>query len=272
MRTRFALLRKLHQAGINPINAYLAEEAECPKRFPVFIRIADDHLGSLSDLIWDQSALDAAIEAAVVGGFPRSTILIVEYAAQPIRPGVFRKSSVYRVGDQFIPDIWWYETSWDIKGDRDELADEGLYKEELQMMRENSFAKNAVTAFALANIDYGRLDFGLVDGRPCIYEINTYPTLYGPRRHPIPERVESINLRWARLLGAFRAIDTEADCSQELVEVAGMSIKALTEANAVSPALRFHHLRLSQEHARRGNLSAALESGRGSSCRQSEQR
>ena len=262
VRTRFALLRKLHQAGLNPINAYLAEAGECPKRFPVFIRIADDHRGSLSDLLSDQSALDVAIEAAVVAGFPRATILIVEYAAQPIRPGVFRKSSVYRVGDEFIPDIWWYDTSWDIKGDRDGLADEELYREELHMMRENSFAKDVAGAFALANIDYGRLDFGLVDGRPCIYEINTYPTLYGPRRHPIPERVESINLRWARLLAAFRAIDTEASSSQQLVEVAGTSVVALTDAQAVWPALRFHHLRLSQEHARRGNLSAALESAR----------
>ena len=259
VRTRSSLLRKLHQEGINPINAYRADDAECPKRFPVFIRIADDHRGSLSDLICDQVALDAAIEAAVVDGFPRSTILIVEYAAQPIRPGVFRKSSVYRVGDQFIPDIWWYDTSWDIKGDRDGLAEEGLYKEELQMMREYSFAKEIVDAFGIANIDYGRLDFGSVDGKPCIYEINTYPTLYGPRPHPIRERAESINLRWTRLLAAFHAIDTEAPASQESVDVAGISVEALTKANAVSSALRFHHLRLSQEHARRGNLSAALE-------------
>src|SRR5665811_477238 len=116
-RTRFALLRNLHRAGINPINVYLADEGAIPSRFPVFIRVADDHSGSLSELIWDQSALDSVIEAAVLAGYPRSSIIITEYATEPVRPGVFRKSSVYRVGDQLIPDIWWYGTNWQVKGD-----------------------------------------------------------------------------------------------------------------------------------------------------------
>ena len=259
VRTRFALLRALHRAGLNPINAYPAEEGAQSARFPVFIRIADAHDGPLSDLLWDQSALDAAIEAAVVAGFPRSTILIVEFAAQPIRPGVFRKSSVYRVGDRFISDIWWYGTHWGVKGDRDGLADQELYKGELQMMRESPYVQDLAGVFALANIDYGRLDFGLVDESPCVFEINTSPELFGPRHHPIPERVESINLRWTELLAAFHEIDTELGTSQELVEVAGTSIEALQGAGVISSALYLHDLRLSKEHAKRGNLSAALE-------------
>ena len=58
VRARFALLRALHQVGINPINAYLADEGARPKQFPVFIRIVNAHnCGPLSDLVWDQSAL-----------------------------------------------------------------------------------------------------------------------------------------------------------------------------------------------------------------------
>ena len=258
--TRFALLRQLHESGLNPINAYLAAEGSKQWRFPVFIRMADGHDGPLSDLIWDQPELDLAIEAAVVAGFPRSTILIVEYAAQTIRSGVFRKSSVYRIGDHFVSDIWWYGTSWAVKGDRDGLADQELYDEELKMMHDNSYVGAVEAAFALANIEYGRLDFGLVDGSACVYEINTNPTLFGPRSHPIPERVESLKLRWARLIAAFHAIDTESKGSRELIAVAGSSIEALTEANRVFPSLRFNHLRLSQEHDRRGDLSAALDS------------
>ena len=94
-----------------------------------------------------------------MAGFPRSTILIVEYAAQSISPGIFRKGSVYRVGDRFVPDIWWYSKSWYVTGDRDGLVDEELYQEELRMMHDNRFAKDVADAFALANIDYGRMDF-----------------------------------------------------------------------------------------------------------------
>src|SRR5262245_3435604 len=118
VRTRFALLRGLYRSGLNPINAYSAEEDNRPTRYPVFIRIGDGHDGTLTGLLWDQSELDLAIEAAIVAGFPQSRILIIEYAAQPIRPGVFRKSSVYRVGDYFITDICWHDTFWEVKSDR----------------------------------------------------------------------------------------------------------------------------------------------------------
>ena len=259
VRTRFALLRALHESGLNPINAYPAEEGSRPERFPVFIRIADAHEGPLSGLIWDQATLDDAIEAAVVAGVPRSTILTVEYAAQPIRPGVFRKSSFYRVGDHYISDVSWYGKTWRIKGDRDGLADPELYAKELQLMRENPYGKDLARVFDLANIDYGRLDFGVIDERPCVYEINTNPELFGPRFHPVAERAEGIGLRWAKLLAAFHAIDTKPDPSQKKVEVGGTSLDALQEAGAISPALFLHDLRLSQEHARRGNLSAALQ-------------
>jgi hypothetical protein len=111
VRTRFALLRGLYRVGLNPINAYLVEENLAP-RFPVFIRVADRHDSPLSDLIYDQAELDRAISAATVAGVPRSTILIVEYAAEPIRPGVFRKSSVFRIGDHLVRDVNWHGSSW----------------------------------------------------------------------------------------------------------------------------------------------------------------
>ena len=32
--------------------------------------------------------------------------------------------------------------------------------------------------FAIARIDYGRIDYGIVGGRPQVYEINTNPTVF----------------------------------------------------------------------------------------------
>lgn len=257
-RKRAELLRVLYNAGLNPFNSYRADSGERPERFPVFIRVADGHTGTLTDLIPDQASLDRAIEAAVTRGVPRSVIIITEYAAEPLRSGVFRKSSLYRVGDSLVPDIWWYGENWHVKGDRDDLADPALYLEELRTFREHDYPKELEDAFALANIEFGRLDFGIVGGRVCVYEINTFPTFFGPRSHPVPEREESIRLRWKGLLAAFHAIDTEQGEARSPVDVAGVSIAALNEAHAISPALRSYHFDLSREYARRGDLAMAI--------------
>ena len=117
VRKRFALLRGLYLAGFNPINIYLADEGWSKVKFPVFIRVADAHDGPLTDLIHDQAELETALEAAVVAGIPRSTIVIVEYAAEPIRPGIYRKSSIHRVGERLITTINWHARDWRVKGD-----------------------------------------------------------------------------------------------------------------------------------------------------------
>lgn len=261
VRTRFPLLRSLHRAGLNPINVYLADEGVSPSKYPVFIRVADDHKGSLSELLPDQATLDAAIEAAVASGVPRSEILIVEYCAQEVRPGIYRKSSVYRIADRFVRDIWWFGRFWDIKGDIDNLIEPEFYETELAELRENRFPDKVREAFRIAEIDFGRLDFGIVDGNICIYEINTHPTFFGPRKHANPARVESIRLRWSRLLDAFHAIDAK-EGDGGLVETKGCSIAALEDAARLSPALRFIDLRLSREHANRGESSEAIAAAR----------
>ncbi len=261
VRTRFSLLRALHRAGLNPIDVYLADEGVSPRRYPVFIRVGDDHKGSLSELLPDQAALDAAIEGAVASGVPRSEILIVEYCAQEVRPGIYRKSSVYRVADRFVRDIWWFGRFWDIKGDIDNLIEPEFYEAELAELRENRVPDKVREAFRIAEIDFGRLDFGVIDDDICIYEINTHPTFFGPRKHASPARVESIQLRWSRLLDAFHAIDANGQDGQ-VVETKGCSIAALREAASLSPALRFIDLRLSREHASRGEAAQALAAAR----------
>jgi tetratricopeptide (TPR) repeat protein len=258
VRTRLPLLQALYRAGMNSFNAFSAEEEEKPKRFPVFVRISHGSRPPLSDLIWDQVTLQRAIEEAITVGLPRQSLMIVEYAAEPVRPGVFRKGSVYRIGNHFVPDLWWYGTSWIVKGDEDGLADEELCAEELQMIRDNSYAKDVERAFDIGNVNYGRLDFGLVNGKPCIYEINLNPELFGVRTNRIPQRAEGIKLKWRKLLTALHDIDTSAD-AEEVIEVEGTSIQAMTKAADGIPTLRFHHLRLSEEHERRGNIKAALK-------------
>ena len=255
VRKRFALLRGLYLAGLNPINIYLADEGWSKVKFPVFIRVADAHDGPLTDLIHDQAELETALEAAVVAGIPRSTIVIVEYAAEPIRPGIYRKSSIHRVGERLITTINWHARDWRVKGD-EYVADETLYDEELSTVREDRYASQTLEAFKFANIEYGRIDFGFVEGRLCIYEINTNPHHFSPGRHSVPQRTESSRLRWSRLLEALHAIDTKENSAE--IEVEGLSVEAWDRASKLSPALHVPRRLLSEDQERRGNLELAL--------------
>jgi tetratricopeptide (TPR) repeat protein len=256
VRKRFALLRGLYLAGLNPNNVHLADEGWSKVRFPVFIRVADGHDGPLTDLIADQAELETALDAAVVAGIPRSTIVIVEYAAEPIRPGIYRKSAIHRVGERLITTINWHTSDWRVKGDQIGLADEVLLDEELSTVRENRHASQASKVFDFANIEYGRMDFGVVGGRVCVYEINTNPTIFGPGEHSIPQRVESSRLRWARYLEALHAIDTEEDSAK--IDVRGLSVQSWDRASKLYPALRVPRQQLSKEQRRRGNFELAL--------------
>src|SRR3546814_7389833 len=47
---RYELLRQLHQQGTNDFNVYRVTERRRPKRFPVFLRIENDHDGAITGL------------------------------------------------------------------------------------------------------------------------------------------------------------------------------------------------------------------------------
>src|SRR4029079_4666966 len=71
------------------------------------------------------------------------------------------------------------------------------------------FAEILSKAFEIAGVEYGRVDYGLVDGRPQIYEINSNPDLkLRPEPGPVVRRNESNALFTANYLDALKAIDT----------------------------------------------------------------
>ena len=75
------------------------------------------------------------------------------------------------------------------------------------MLRQNPYRDELYEAFEVAHITYGRADYGLMDGRVQIYEINTNPMIrqYGP--HPFPIREDSHRLVWQYYLDGLIAID-----------------------------------------------------------------
>lgn len=210
VKTRFALLRALHEAGINQFNAYRVDEGLRPVRYPVFLRRAAGHGRPLSDLLESWQALERARDAALAQGVPESSLLIVEYAAEPVLPGVFRRLALSRIGTQLLPHVCVHDDHWLVKYGQLGCATPELYADEQRILRDNPYAEPLRRAFEIAGIEYGRADFGLVGGRVQIYEINTNPTLKRGLPHPDPQRSENLARVWDAHMAAFRALDPGA--------------------------------------------------------------
>jgi hypothetical protein len=206
-KTRFALLRALHAAGLNDFNAYRLDEGVRPARYPVFLRRAAGHGRPASPLLADWDAAQRAIAEAIARGIPESSLLLVEYAAEPVRPGLYRKLALSRIGARCVPQICVHDDHWLVKYGKLACATPELYDEELRIVRENPYVEPVQRAFEIAGVEYGRADFGLVGGRVQIYEINTNPTLKPGANHPVPSRVESLTHVWTQHMAAFRELD-----------------------------------------------------------------
>jgi hypothetical protein len=208
VKTRYALLRAFHRAGLNDFNIYRADEINASIRFPVFLRKSQLHHGALTDLLHSTTELENAITAAVGAGTPLENLVVVEFAAEPVRPGLYRKLAAFRIGDAIVPTISAHDTVWVAKYGQLGIAGEALYRDERELLKTNPFAELLKKAFEIAGIEYGRADFGIYKGRVQVYEINTNPMIDPPIPHPFAARRESNRLCWDRYLEALRALDS----------------------------------------------------------------
>lgn len=207
--SRLPLLRRLHRMGINSFKAWPGEEVDLVDRFPVFVRTRAAHRGNLTELLPDAGMLAAEFARLLGEGFPVADLMIVEYRAEPLHGDVFRKLSVYRVGEIMCPSISVHQRSWAAKLGEAGVAGESGYEEELELIRRNAFADAGRTVFEAAGADFGRADFGWCGGRPEFYEVNTNPDIgMGAAQPDSPARRESMKLSKRQLLDAIAALDS----------------------------------------------------------------
>ena len=217
--SRYGVLRRLHHAGINAFNAYRVDSIEQPKRWPVFLRADGDHKRPLSDLLHSQEELDQAIAKAVEDGAPLSTLLIIEYAAQEVQPGLYRKLSVFRIGDKMVGFTCVHDNQWLVKYGKPGIAPPELYDDEYRMVRDNPYGEDMWRVFELIGLEYGRVDFGIVDGRPQIYEVNSNPDVkLNPKSFGNEQRDRSDALFKQNYLAAIAALDFEPKPAPESAE------------------------------------------------------
>lgn len=175
VKTRYPLIRALAASGVNPYNAYRADDDPRPARFPVFIRFEHDHSGPLSLLIRTQEDLDIYLEKLVDQGVPLEGVIVVEYYAKPMVPGLWGRYASFKIGPALgafgllVSDVWYVKNG--------DLPTGELVEEAERFVRDNLTPPVLAQAFEQGCIDYGRVDHGKVVGKDVIFEINTNPHL-----------------------------------------------------------------------------------------------
>lgn len=215
---RYELLRTLYEHGLNKANIYKLTECRMPQNFPVFIRGENDHDGSRTSLLVSSEELEKAIQEIFQTGKSRENKVITEFCDTSDDQGIFRKYSAMIVGDKVIPRHVFFGKKWMLKAPK--FLDESLILEEQKYVENNPHEVELSKIFKLARIQYGRVDYGLLNGTIQVWEINTNPmtlsdsdrTREGLHRKRIPVH----DLFAQKLNSALQAIDSNSDSKTKI--------------------------------------------------------
>jgi hypothetical protein len=181
---RMKLLELMHDAGWNEFRAYPADSDLNQIRFPVFVREADTHSGSLSGLIHAPRELRRVLRWQRLRGMPLADLLVVEFCDVSGGTGLYPKYSAFRVGEDILARYLQFDRHWMVKAYADE-PDPAWARQEYDYITRNPHQEALRQIFETAGIDYGRIDYGLLGDRIQVWEINTNPTFgSGPPGHP----------------------------------------------------------------------------------------
>lgn len=206
--SRASVIRTLYAHGINSFTCWLPAFGEVPVRFPVFLRTLAGHRGVIGDLLADAVAASSALEQALIAGFTITDLVFVEYrAAVDSNVGHFQKHAAYRIGQTVLRAMTVNDDGWMAKTGTMGRASERTYATELAEMTNYPHADLMRRVTDLCGCTYGRVDFGIVDGKVEVYEINTNPAIgFMATDHPSPSRLATSDVNRGQLCGAFDAI------------------------------------------------------------------
>lgn len=163
----------LQKALNNDFSVYRQQELQTIQpRFPVFLRNENDHRGNTTPLLHNKAELDAAYAE-----HPGS--LCIEYLNTADDEGIYRKYSALLIADRLIPRHVYFSSDWMIKlvDDAGVTVDDRTTAMEFEYIKDNPHADTIRAIFKYANIDYGRIDYSLYQGRLQTWEINTNPCI-----------------------------------------------------------------------------------------------
>jgi len=180
VKRRYELGRSLHREGINSFNMYRADEGCTPQRWPVFVRGEKDHYGGDPELLAGPAELDVALDAARARGRDLTRRLVVEFCETRGADGIYRKYGAFRVGSELVYRHLLFRDSWVVKLPSHDPTQQ-QFDEEMRFLRDKPHRDALMRAFDIAGLEYGRIDFGIDDGRIAVWEINSNPTITSGR-------------------------------------------------------------------------------------------
>ncbi|HUP20762.1 MAG TPA: hypothetical protein VM778_12545, partial [Gemmatimonadota bacterium] len=211
---RFDLLGELHRRGLNEFRAIRATADLRDLRFPVFLRSAVAHDGAISPLLRSIAAVEQAIGRALVRGRRLEDLLVVEFCDTSDGEGTFRKYGAYIVADRFAPRHVVRGTAWMLKLGHSNVSRESVM-EEREYILSNPHREQLEEIVRIAGVGYGRIDYGLLNGRVQTWEINLNPVIGRGLRPPsgvVPDELRVFRDQQKRpfydlLQAGFEAVD-----------------------------------------------------------------
>jgi hypothetical protein len=160
----------------------------------------------IGDLLDGPDAAADALAAALDAGFALRDLLYVEYAAEPLpQSRIFQKHAAFRIGNAVFRANTVNSADWVAKIGSRGVARLEDYARERAEMDDWPLEGWARQVFEVAEIGFGRLDFGMVGGEPQAYEINTNPDMKSSVEHPSAMRIETLTLLRERQEAALAA-------------------------------------------------------------------
>ena len=204
---RLQLINTLFDKGFNSYRAFPALGPPTDLRFPVFIRVARDHGGSHTPLLSDWDEYEEAVCRLSLASRDLNQMIVVEFADPSGEDGIYAKYCAFRVGEQIIPRAVYFGREW-MQKDQDHQV-EFRSKLKQDYVHDNPHEQHIRTVFELAKVDYGRMDYGICNGKIEVWEINSNPKYVSEDgRGYSEEEQEMQNLAFRRVANALEKLDT----------------------------------------------------------------
>lgn len=213
---RPALLDLLFRRGINPFRAARLDAPLEHLKYPVFLRLADEHFSFDFKLLHNRRELDEHGRLLLDSspGLRPHDLLAVEYCDVSDGEDRFRKYSAMRIGERIIPRHVLASHHWMTK--YPDLVDDRTVREEQDFVFHFPHEALLRPIFDLAGLEYGRMDYAFQGGQLRVWEINSNPVVVPAAGRTDPRRAPSQERSAAWILDAFRDLDRQPLAPSEI--------------------------------------------------------
>jgi hypothetical protein len=196
-------------------------------RLPIFLRYAHEHQ-NLTGLLRSREDARTAIKKAWAQAplLWRGKLMAVEFRDTSDGTGIFRKYSAMRVGESLIPRHVLFSTNWIVK--KPDLIDADRVAEEEHFLDRFPERDQIMHLFKMAHVDYGRIDYAMINGCIVPWEINTNPMIV-----PSPDRIHE-----DRLPGQSRSADAIRNAFHDLILLEKRASATLPRAKRLTWGMR----------------------------------